>query len=339
MLWGLLALFAVVVVVVAGTFYWAEQQISPGGHPGASVKVTIPKGASTAQIGHLLASAGVIHSPTVFQYYVKIEGDGPFYPGSYQLRKNSSYRSVISVIDQPPAIVTDRLTIPEGYTMAQIAKAVAALPNMHLSADKFLQAASSGEVRSPYEPAGINSLEGLVFPATYQVHQGETEVDVLETMVAAFDEQAGAIGLTPTTTVSGLSAYQVVTVASIVEREVKLAGDRAPTASVIYNRLKIGMPLGADSTQTYYLRLTDPTLVPTVAQLDTAGPYNTRQNKGLPPTPIANPGLPSLQAALNPASTTYLYFVEVQPNGQLGFASTADGFAQLQAQCRAAKLC
>ena len=98
------------------------------------------------------------------------------------------------------------------------------------------------------------------------------------------------------------------------------------------------MPLGADSTQTYYLRLRTLSLIPTAAQLNQPSPYNTRL-KGLPPTPIANPGLASLRAATNPPTTTYLYFVEVKPDGELGYASTTAGFDQLQAECRAARLC
>ena len=108
---------------------------------------------------------------------------------------------------------------------------------------------------------------------------------------------------------------------------------------MIYNRLHAGMPLGADSTQTYYLRLTHPDLTPTVAQLNAPSPYNTRRNKGLPPTAIANPGLASLRAAAAPPSSKNLYFVEIKPDGQLGYAATSAGFAQLQAECRAAGLC
>ena len=114
----------------------------------------------------------------------------------------------------------------------------------------------------------------------------------------------------------------MVTVASIVEREAKLTADRGPVASVLYNRLHAGMPLGADSTQTYYLRLTHPDLTPTVAQLNEPSPYNTRLNKGLPPTAIANPGLASLQAATAPPSSNNLYFVQIKPDGQLGYAAT-----------------
>jgi UPF0755 protein len=255
------------------------------------------------------------------------------------LPKNSSYGTAITALEKGPILVTDRLVIPEGLTVRQIANAVAALPQLHLSAARFLAAMSTGEVRSAYEPPGVNNLEGLLFPATYPINQGQTEVDVLEQMIGAFDDRASALGLNTLAAQLHLTPYQVVTVASIVEREAKLPSDRGPVASVIYNRLHAGMTLGADSTQTYYLRLTHPTVIPTPGQLDEPSPYNTRLNTGLPPTPIANAGAASLEAAANPPATTYLYFVEINPDGQLGFASTSAGFAALQVQCRAAHLC
>lgn len=328
-----------VVLVVAGGLLWAQGQINPGGKRGPVVSVVIPKGATTSQIGHDLASAGVIHDGTLFAYYVRLHGDGPLYPGAYSLSKNLPYSAAIAALEAGPKILTENLVIPEGFTLRQIAASVGALPHMGLSASKFLADATGGTVRSPYEPAGVNSLEGLLFPATYQVRQGETEIDLLEQMIGAFNERAAQLNLTAAAKRLGYTPYQVVTVASIVERESKLTGDRGPVASTIYNRLRIGMKLGADSTQTYYLRQTDPTIEPTPAQLDTPSPYNTRTSVGLPPTPIADPGLASLQAAVSPPTTTYLYFVEVNPDGQLGFASTAAGFVSLQQQCRAAKLC
>ncbi|MGH9114251.1 MAG: endolytic transglycosylase MltG [Acidimicrobiales bacterium] len=335
---ALIAVAVVLALIVAGLALWAESQIEPG-RPGPEVSVRIPAGSSTSRIGSILAKAGVVHDAGLFALYVKVHGDGPLYPGSYTLAKNSSYQSAISALERGPKVLTHRLVIPEGYTLHQIAAAVAALPGMHLSAKAFLAAATSGQVRSPYEPAGVDNLEGLLYPATYDVSQHETVVDVLEKMIGAFDDRAASIGLTAAAARLHMTPYQVVTVASIVEREAKLASDRPDVASVIYNRLRAGVPLGADSTQTYYLRLSDPGLVPTVGQLDSPSPYNTRLDKGLPPTPISDPGLPSLQAASSPPATSYLYFVEVQPDGQLGFASTSGGFSQLQDQCRAAKLC
>lgn len=281
----------------------------------------------------------MIHSGSLFALYVRINGDGPLYPGSYVLDKNESYKSAISALEAGPKIVTDKLVIPEGYTVRQIADAVGALPGLHLSARTFLQLISSGQVRSPYEKPGVNNLEGLLFPATYNVSQNDTEETVLEDMIGAFDTRAQQIGLDAAATALHLSPYQVVTVASIVEREAKLNSDRGPVASVIYNRIKANMPLGVESTETYYLRLTDPTLNPTASQLNQPGPYNTLQNTGLPPTPIANPGLPSLQAAAAPPTTSYLYFVEVNPDGQMGYASDSSGFSQLQAECQAAHTC
>jgi len=336
---ALLIVFALLLAAAIGGVVWAEGQINPGGHHGPDVAVSIPTGSSTSQIGSILSKAGVIHSSTLFAIYVRIHGDGPLLPGNYSLPKNSSYKSAIAALKAGPKLVTEKLVIPEGYTIRQMAAAVGALPQLHLSAARFLAAATNGEVRSPYQPANVNNLEGLLFPATYQVRQGETEIDVLEQMVGAFDDHANAVGLSAAAARLHVSPYQLVTVASIVEREAKLAADQGPVASTIYNRLRAGMPLGADSTQTYYLRLRNPQLTPTTAQLDQPGPYNTRLVKGLPPTPIANPGLASLRAAANPPHTNYLYFVEVKPSGQLGYASSVAGFAQLQQQCRAAHLC
>ena len=271
--------------LVIGGFVWAEGQINPGGHHGPERGRPHPDGVSTAKIGSILAQAGVIHDATLFSLYVRIKGDGPLLPGTYPLPRNSSYNSAISALEAGPKLITDTLRIPEGYTIRQIAAAVAALPDLHLSAARFLAAATSGEVRSPYEPAGVNNLEGLLFPDTYQVQQGETEVDVLEKLVGEFDDQASQVGLTAAAARLHLTPYQVVTVASIVEREAKLTADRGPVASVLYNRLRAGMPLGADSTQTYYLRLTDPDLTPTVAQLDAPSPLQHPAQQG----PAADP--------------------------------------------------
>lgn len=335
---ALVVAVAVVLVIVGAGLVWAHGQIDPG-RPGSNVSVTIPRGASTTQIGHDLAAVGIIHDSTLFALYVRLHGAGPLLSGNYSLARNSSYSAAIAALEAGPRILTDTLTIPPGYTLAQIAASVAALPGLGLSAQKFIADANTGVVRSLFEPSGSDNLEGLLFPDSYDVAKGETEADVLEKLVSEFDAQAEALGLAAAASRLGYTPYQVVEVASIVEREAKVDADRAKVASAIYNRLRIGMTLGADSTQTYFLRLTDPTLEPSVAQLDQPSPYNTRRNPGLPPTPIASPGLTSLQAAIDPAATGYLYFVEINPDGQLGFASNETGFEQLQQECRAAGLC
>lgn len=331
--------FAVVVVLVVVGLFYVSRQVSPGGRLGTKVAVVIPPHSSTSKIGSILAKAGVIHDGSLFAIYSKVQGAGALLSGTYHLARNESYGAVITVLEAGPPQVVSRLTIPEGYTLTDIAERLQSLRGMHLSAAKFLAASSSGTVRSPYEPPGVNNLEGLVFPATYDVTSSMTEVDVLQKMVQAFDDEASQLGLTQGAAALHTSPYDVVKVASIVEREAKLDGDRGPVASSIYNRLANGMTLGADSTLVYELRTTYPNLNASSINYNQPNAYNTRLNKGLPPTPIANPGIPSLRAATSPPHTGYLYFVETNPDGQLSFATTNAGFQQLENQCKVAHLC
>ncbi|MDQ6840001.1 MAG: endolytic transglycosylase MltG [Actinomycetota bacterium] len=335
----LLGAFGVVILLVVVGLTYVRHQVSPGGHPGSKVAVVVPPNSSSAKIGSLLATKGIIKDGGLFPYYVKIKGAASLLPGTYKLAKNESYGSVVASLEAGPPKVYVRLTVPEGYTLADIAQRIAGLSSLHLSAQKFLDAANHGTVRSPYEAPGSNNLEGLLFPATYDIATGMSEVDVLEKMVGAFNDEASQLGLAQDAAALHVTPYDVVKVASIVEREAKLDPDRGPVASSIYNRLAKAMTLGADSTLVYALRKADPKVNIATIDYNQANPFNTRLNKGLPPTPIANSGLPSLRAAAKPPSTNYLYFVEVSPNGQLGFASTNAGFQGLENQCKAVKLC
>ena len=198
---------------------------------------------------------------------------------------NEPYSTALYTLQQGPIPVTYQLVVPEGFTVRQIAAAVGHLKGAGISQKAFLEAATGGQVRSPYEPAGSNDLEGLLFPATYPVQQGETADELVQYMVATFDTHAAALGLTAAAQRLGYRPYQVITVASIVEREVKFEADRGGVASVIYNRLVRGIPIGAESTLLYGLGDPKGAVV-----ITTPNPYNTLVNKGLPPTPISNPG-------------------------------------------------
>ena len=324
----LLAGLGVLVLVSALTAVWVRHQVNPGS-PGAPVAVSIPANSSTSAISSILAKAGVIHSPSVFRFYLKADGAGALLPGDYQLPRNSSYDSVIAALTKGPPIVYQHFTIPEGFTVAQIAARVGALPGR--SPAKFLAAVNGGEVHSQFQPAGQASLEGLLFPATYQVRADETEVAIVRKMVATFEENANTVGVTQAASQLGMTPYQVITVASMVEREAKLDEDRGPIASVIYNRLHKNMLLQVDATLLYGLGTTDG------KHLDTGSdnPYNTYKLKGLPPTPISSPGIPSLRAASSPPTTTFLYYVLSDANGKHGFATTAQEFAKLEAAAKA----
>jgi UPF0755 protein len=334
--WTVAACVVAVAVVVVGVvgYVRVSNDINPGGRPGRAVTVAIPTGASTHKIASLLAGAGVIHGADVFELYTKLEGAGALLPGTYRLPTNEAYSAVLSALENGPPPVTGKLVVPEGFTIRQIAAAVGQLPGIGISAQSFIQAATSGQVRSPYEPPGANDLEGLLFPATYPVQKGETADYLVQYMVDTFDSYASQLGLTDAARALHYTPYQVITVASIVEREAKFDSDRGPIASAIYNRLSRHIPIGAESTLLYALG--DPK---GPVNMGTRSPYNTLIHVGLPPTPIANPGIPSLQAAMKPPTTGYIFWVEVNPDGKMGYASTEAGFVRLQAECKAAHLC
>jgi UPF0755 protein len=323
----LVGLLVVALVVVGIGVVWVRHEINPG-HPGAPVTFTIPPGSSVAAIGSILGKAGVIHDATVFRLYVRSESPGVLLPGQYSLARDSSYGAVIAALEKGPPIVYQKFTIPEGFTLAQIAARVGSLPGR--TAAGFMAAATSGQVRSQYEPAGSNNLEGLLFPATYTVKADDSDVSIVQQMVTTFDETANTLDVDQAATTLGVTPYQVIVVASMVEREAKLDQDRGPIASVMYNRLRIGMLLQIDATLLYGEGITDPN------QIDKSSdsPYNTYKYKGLPPTPIASPGIPSLTAAANPPPTDYLYYVVINADGQSGFAATAAQFAVLEAEAR-----
>ena len=325
-------LVALVVVAVVGYLH-VNKEINPPGKPGRTVMVVVPSGTSTSRAADLLAKDGVIHGSTVFGWYLKLKGVGALAPGTYQMASNEPYSTALYILQKGPLPVTYQLVVPEGFTVGQIAAAVGHLKGAGISQQGFLQAAMGGQVRSPYEPATSNDLEGLLFPATYPIQQGESADELVQYMVATFDNHAATLGLSAAAQRLGYSPYQVVTVASIVEREVKLEADRGGVASVIYNRLVRGIPIGAESTLLYGLGEPKGPVV-----ITTPNPFNTLVNKGLPPTPISNPGIPSLQAAMNPPKTTYLYWVEINPDGATSFASNEAQFKQLQAECRAVRL-
>jgi UPF0755 protein len=265
----------------------------------------------------------------VFRFYTKVQGAGALLPGSYHLARNSSYDSVISALEKGPPIVYQKFTIPEGFTLAQIAARVGALPGR--TAAEFMAAATSGQVRSHYEPAESDNLEGLLFPATYEVRADDSDASVVQKMVTAFDQNASTVGLDQSAATLGVTPYQIVVVASMVEREAKLDVDRGPIASVIYNRIHKNMLLQIDATLLYGQGITDSHQIDKTSD----NPYNTYKFKGLPPTPIASPGLPSLMAAANPPSTNFLYYVLSDASGKHAFAATGSEFARLEAAARA----
>ena len=205
----------------------------------------------------------------------------------------------------PPPLATFKLTIPEGFTRSQIA----ALAHADGLKGSYLVASKRSAQLDPARygaPAGTRNLEGFLFPATYELYAGTPASRLVSEQLAAFRENFGG-GEVDRAKALGVTPYELLIVASIIEREVAIPHDRALVAAVIYNRLRLHMTLGVDSTLRYALH--DFTHPLTESQLASDSPYNTRTHQGLPPTPISNPGAAAITAAAHPAKVSYLYYV------------------------------
>jgi UPF0755 protein len=326
-----LAFLSPLILLAAGVYAWWHVQLDPPGHPGAAITLTIPKGAGVRDIGRVLSKKKVIDSSFAFDAYVRLGHSGPFDAGDYRLQRNLGIQAAVHVLERGPIITYVTLRIPPGLWLAEVAKQVQKqMPG--LSAAKFVALAQSDAVRSKYEPAGVHTLEGLLFPDTYRFTTKDREIDVLRTMVKRFDSVATTDGL-DRVHVPGLTPYQVIVAASIVQEESGTDHDRPLIASVIDNRLKANMLLQMDATVVYALQVRKGANTP--ADRANPSPYNTYVHEGLPPTPIGATAEKSLLAALHPASTTYLYFVVAGTDGHSAFATTlAEHNANVEASRR-----
>lgn len=321
-LWRLLLAAAGVLVLLAGLAgLWLVRQIDPAGAPGEAVTVEIPPGTSASRIAAILDERGVITSARVFRLYARATGAGEFQAGIYrrgELRRRMAMGDAVDALVQGPEIEYSKLTIPEGFWLADVAARVGELPGK--SRDRFLEVANSGQIRSKYQPEGSTNLEGLLFPDTYYIAEDETEEDVLRRMVILFDKVADDLELAEKAAALGRSPYEVIVLASLIEEETKFADERPLVASVIHNRLAKGMLLQIDASIDYahgrhLERVLD-------ANLEIDSPFNTYRHTGLTPTPIAAPGQATLEAALEPAETDYLFYVKIDVEGHQAFAET-----------------
>ena len=325
-----LALLILPFVVAAGWFYF---QVEPRGGEGETVQLTIEDGWSTGQVGSALAEADIVGSAFAFRIWATVTGAGPFDPGTYTFRTNMGTRAAANVLKAgQPAVPESSTTllIPPGLTLNQIADRVGQLPGH--SRETFLQVANSGIVRSKYQPPGVNSLEGYLFPDTYFIGANEDDGDIVKRLVERFDEIGDRVGLANSAATNGLTPQQTVVAASLIQTEAKLAEDAPLISAVIRNRIREGMPLQIDSTLCFAKGGCPP--VPTNADKAIDSPYNTYKIIGLPPGPIASVTEANLRAAINPANVTYKYYVLSDANGKHAFSNT---LAEHEANVRAAR--
>jgi UPF0755 protein len=311
-----------------GWFFW---EINGHGHPGKVVAVQVDPGWGVPRIATELQRKHIIGSAFAFNIYSRLNGDNSFEAGTYELHENLGVKDAVKALKAHPKIDYLPLAVPPGLWLQQVAARVGRLPQR--TATTFLAGTQNNAVRSSFEPEGVNNLEGLLRPDTYKVSASQDELGILQAMVTEFDKNAQKLGLT-TATVDGHGAYDIIKVASLIESEAKVPQDRPLIASVIYNRLKANMPLQIDSTVIYARgKPADRSLSASDLQ-DIKSPYNTYLHTGLPPTPIGGVSDASLQAAMHPAQTDYLYYVIAGKDGHHAFSST---YAGQQANIAAAK--
>jgi UPF0755 protein len=332
-----ISLFVVLVLflgLVAGLGYAGNRYRSCRDAPiadGTTVTIEIVEGATGEDVAEQLAAEGLTNCGG-FLGNLLLRGTGKasqIRVGTYSVEVGTSLDDIMVLVTTPPKKVpTVDLTVPEGlrirstYPSERSISSVVA-KELGLSQKRFAQLAESGRFSlPPYLPKGTPTAEGFLFPKTFElVKKGVDEEIVIDTMLEQFATEAKALPWDNAEAL-GLTPYEVVIVASMIEKEAKIDEDRALIAGVIYNRLAEPMALGIDATLLYDDPTPDGSL--STADIETDTPYNTRINAGLPPTPIASPGLASLQAALEPADTEYFYYVLCGKDGGHRFAVTYD---------------
>jgi UPF0755 protein len=330
---GCLAGIALVAVVVAGasaSVWWTLYKPTVEVPPGQAVQIEVPKGASTAEIGELLANTGVVENPLMFRLQQRSSADTrPLKAGVYDLATGMAYEAALSALREGPVIQYVSFTVPEGWTLEQISKRVE--EKTGVPAADFLALASTGAGQFDYSFLADNktgSLQGYLFPKTYRVKAGSSASDIIDVMLKQFAKETAGLDMAYAAS-RGLNTHAVVTIASIIEREARVEKDRPLISSVIYNRLARDMKLEICATVQFVVG-NKPRLL--YSDLRVQSPYNTYLHKGLPPGPIASPGLASLQAAVAPAQTQYLYYVLTHKDGSHSFSKTAAEHNRYKAQ-------
>ncbi len=316
---------------LAGYVYLNSIGVWGESDPGRKVEVEIPEGTSGIEAGGILEEAGVIASGFGFRIALYLNaGDEQIQAGTYELPTGLNAQDAIDALAKGPVVEFVTVTYPEGSWLTEFAARTEEAT--HISGDRFLDLATSGKVRSNFQPDDVDTLEGLLFPSTYQVVEKDTARSLLKRVVTEFENQVGKLDFAKVEQM-GYTPYQAIIIASMVEAEAQLDRERGKIARVMYNRLEVGDRLGIDATVLYALGERKDTL--TVSELDVDSPYNTRKFTGLPPTPIGAPGIDSLRAALDPPEGDWYFYVLADCDGRHAFSETASEFARDKAAYQA----
>jgi len=308
----LIGVLFLVLSVVAGITAWGYKDLHmPVSHNKSGQYIEIPKGSSPGSIVKKLVSEGIFKHELPVAVYLKVSGKGSrFKAGEYDFPSPITPLAAIAKLEKGERRLT-RLTVVEGWTRWDIAEAMFRIPELHLESPKAaLPLMDDVSLISDLDPHATN-LEGYLYPDTYEFSADTTPGELIEMMVKRFRD-VWQPGWSERAALLRLSPREIVTTASLIETEAKLPNERPIIASVVYNRLKLGIPLAVDSTVIYASKLegkwrNDGKVYK--SDVERRSPYNTRLHTGLPPGPIASPGESSLQAAVNPVQSDYLYYV------------------------------
>jgi UPF0755 protein len=308
---------AVIIVVIGGAgVIWIDHQGNNGVLGGPEVVIQVHQGEGTDTVTSQLQREKVVGSALALQAWLLLHGAPTIGTGTYVFHQHESFASVKSDLEAGPNVLL--LQLPPGSSVEQVSRQVAQLPGHDGTA--FLALATGGTLHSPWSPPGSTNLDGLLGAGTYRVMPGETDTQLLIQMIDRFNQMAESAGLAASVQKVGRTPYEVITVASIVQKEAVITKNMAPVSRVIYNRLAAGMPLQSEATLRYAEHPDGGTVTPQDERAPSA--YNTFTNKGLPPSPICSPSAAALRAALNPAKGSWRFYVVTAKDGTESFATT-----------------
>ncbi|MGM0844147.1 MAG: endolytic transglycosylase MltG [Bacillota bacterium] len=338
-----LALFIIIVGTAVGGYLYINSALQPVNEDNnKSVNVEIPIGSGVTSIGNILEENGIIKNSQVFKYYVKFNNESGFQAGSYDLTPAMTLDEIINSLKTGKVMMEAEfnITVPEGYQLEQIAEKIAEKTPFEteeiitkLDDSSFIEELI-GKYPDLLKEEDIladnvkHPLEGYLYPSTYPFYEEEPALEtIIEKMISQTQD---VLTQYETSRVEqGLSVHELLTLSSLVEEEATEKADRGKIASVFYNRLEIEMPLQTDPTVLYALgEHRSRTLY---EDLEVDSPYNTYQHTGLPPGPIANAGLTSIEAALQPDITEYYYFL-ASKEGTVYYSETLDEHNEKKAE-------
>lgn len=314
----IIGLFLLLIIGTAsGIGLYIANALQPVTASEQEVRVSIPQGAGSAQIAEELETKGLIKNSSIFTYYLKVKKQGSrFQAGEYDMKPGITFDQMIEKLNKGETVKEEviRVTIPEGYTIDQIAAKLG--EGTPWNKDVFLQLANAPADLKNETALAIpdnknlkHKLEGYLFPETYEFKKGSTEQEFIERTLQELDKKLATLPADWKDKLKerGLSVHQMLTIASLIEREVVQDEERALVSGVIQNRLTQKMPLQIDATVQYLFDKSKDRLLEKDLQIES--PYNTYLNAGLPPGPIASPSLASMKAAIYPEETKYLFYV------------------------------